>query len=85
MKSCSIDGIPSGAKAPDFIGHFAVRLKSCPDASCTTICIFPEAVKSCPDTSCYSGGIFPQTVKPGPFKIQTDSAISDSGIIQEKL
>ena len=67
MKSCSIDEIPSGAKAPNFIGIFAARLKSCPDASC------------------YSVGIFPQTVMPGCFKTQTDSAISDSGIIQEKL
>jgi hypothetical protein len=66
MKSCYIDEIPSGAKAPNYIVHFAARLKSCPDASC------------------YSVGIVSKTVKPDPFKTQTDSAISDSGIFQEK-
>ena len=40
---------PPGAKAQvDFVASTA-RLKSCPDTSCDSVCIFPQAVKSCPD------------------------------------
>jgi hypothetical protein len=48
MKSFGIDEIPSGAKAQDCIGHFAARLKSCPDASCYSVGIFPQTVKPGP-------------------------------------
>jgi len=48
----------SGAKAR-IIWACSARLKSCPDASCSTICIFSQAVKSCPfKTKC-----FPRAVK----------------------
>ncbi len=40
----------SGAKAQVNEAAFAARLKSCPDTSCSTVCIYPQAVKSCPDT-----------------------------------
>jgi hypothetical protein len=42
--------IPQGLKPVTSYQAFAARLKSCPDASCFPVCIFPQAVKSCPDT-----------------------------------
>jgi len=42
---------PSGAKAPKDFAAFSARLKSCPDASCDSERVFPQAVKLCPDAS----------------------------------
>ncbi|MGA3162517.1 MAG: VacB/RNase II family 3'-5' exoribonuclease [Terracidiphilus sp.] len=41
---------PSGAKAHDDFASLSARLKSCPDASCDSAGIFPQAMNSCPDT-----------------------------------
>jgi hypothetical protein len=42
---------PSGAKSPIFIGHFAARLKSCPDTKLPqfmAMAVFWQARKPCP-------------------------------------
>jgi len=64
-ETCAVGGDeqPSGAKAPNDFAAFSARLKSCPDTSCDSERVFPQAVKLCPDTSCDSERVFPQAVK----------------------
>jgi NAD dependent epimerase/dehydratase family enzyme len=71
---------PSGAKAHFHFVASTARLKSCPDASCYSGGIFPQAVKSCPDASCDSGGIFPQAVKSCP-----DTSSDSGGIFPQAV